>query len=133
MGLVVVSGAKLMCPFGTAPSTLTTTSQVNCMGSSKPIATITDTSMTPFGMCVYDESAGCSSNSRCFGSINSTAVYLCTGRGLESRTKYCSHRRKNGTNDGSYHYLWNGDGKYINYISGAEHVSNRLTNERRKK
>ena len=51
MGLVLVSGAKLMCPFGTAPSTLTTTSQVNCMGCSKPIATITDTSMTPFGMC----------------------------------------------------------------------------------
>ena len=55
MGAVVVSGAKLMCPFGTAPGTLNATSQVTVLGCSKPVATITDialgSNITPFGMC----------------------------------------------------------------------------------
>lgn len=55
MGVVVVSGAKLMCPFGTAPGTLNASSQVTTLGCSKPVATITDvaagSNITPFGMC----------------------------------------------------------------------------------
>ena len=55
MGAVVVSGAKLMCPFGTKPGTLNATSQVTTLGCSKPVATITDIAMgsniTSFGMC----------------------------------------------------------------------------------
>ena len=55
MGAVVVNGAKLMCPFGTAPGTLNATSQVTTLGCSKPVATITDialgSNITPFGMC----------------------------------------------------------------------------------
>jgi N-acetylmuramoyl-L-alanine amidase len=42
MGVVVVSGAQLMCPFGTAPGTLNVSSQVTALGCSKPVATITD-------------------------------------------------------------------------------------------
>ena len=55
MGIVVVTGASLMCPFGTTPVTLTATSQTTCLGCSKPVATVTDVSMgtniPPFGMC----------------------------------------------------------------------------------
>ena len=55
MGVVVVSGAKLMCPFGTMPATLMVTSQLMTLGSSKPIATIMDiqfgSNITSFGMC----------------------------------------------------------------------------------
>lgn len=55
MGAVVVSGAKLTCPFGTAPGTLNATSQVTVLGCSKPVATIMDiapgSNITPFGMC----------------------------------------------------------------------------------
>lgn len=55
MGTVVVSGAKLMCPFGTTPATLTATSQLMTLGCSKPIATIMDiafgSNITTFGMC----------------------------------------------------------------------------------
>lgn len=55
MGAVVVSGAKLMCPFGTGLGTLNATSQVTTLGCSKPVATITDialgSNITPFGMC----------------------------------------------------------------------------------
>ena len=55
MGVVVVTGAQLMCPFGAAPSVLTASSQTTCLGCSKPVATITDvapgTNITPFGMC----------------------------------------------------------------------------------
>jgi len=55
MGVVVVSGAQLMCPFGTAPGTLNTSSQVTALGCSKPVATIMDiapgSNITPFGMC----------------------------------------------------------------------------------
>lgn len=56
MGVVVVNGAKLMCPFGSTPSTLTVTSQMTVLGSSKPIATIMDmapgSNIAPFGMCM---------------------------------------------------------------------------------
>lgn len=55
MGVVVVTGAKLMCPFGTMPATLMATSQLMTLGSSKPIATIMDiqfgSNITSFGMC----------------------------------------------------------------------------------
>ncbi len=55
MGAVVVNGAKLMCPFGTTPATLITSSQMTVLGSSKPIATIMDmvpgSNIPPFGMC----------------------------------------------------------------------------------
>ena len=56
MGVVVVNGAKLMCPFGSTPSTLTVTSQMTVLGGSKPIATIMDmapgSNIAPFGMCM---------------------------------------------------------------------------------
>ena len=55
MGIVVVTGASLMCPFGSTPGTLTATSQTTCLGCSKPVATVTDvamgTNIPPFGMC----------------------------------------------------------------------------------
>ena len=55
MGVAVVSGAKLTCPFGTMPATLMATSQLTILGSSKPIATIMDSqfgsNITSFGMC----------------------------------------------------------------------------------
>lgn len=55
MGIVVVTGASLMCPFGTTPATLTATSQSMCLGCSKPVATVTDvateTNIPGFGMC----------------------------------------------------------------------------------
>lgn len=55
MGAVVVSGAKLMCPFGTMPGTLNATAQAAALGESKPVATITDiafgSNITSFGMC----------------------------------------------------------------------------------
>lgn len=55
MGVIVVSGAKLMCPFGTMPGTLNATSQVTTLGCSKPVATIMDvgfgSNITSFGMC----------------------------------------------------------------------------------
>ena len=55
MGTVVVSGANLMCPFGTAPSILNATSQRMVLGCSKPVATIMDiaagSNIPPFGMC----------------------------------------------------------------------------------
>lgn len=55
MGVVVVNGAKLMCPFGTTPATLMATSQLTILGCSKPVATIMDaqfgSNITSFGMC----------------------------------------------------------------------------------
>lgn len=55
MGVVVVTGAKLMCPFGTMPATLMATSQLMTLGCSKPVATIMDiafgSNITSFGMC----------------------------------------------------------------------------------
>ncbi len=56
MGAAVVSGAVLMCPFGTMTAQLNATSQVSIFGASKPIATIMDISpgsnIPPFGMCM---------------------------------------------------------------------------------
>ena len=51
MGIVVVSGANAVCPFGTAPATINATSQSTCFGGSKPVATIMDISLSGFGMC----------------------------------------------------------------------------------
>ena len=55
MGAVVVNGANLICPFGTKPGTLSTTSQVAVLGCSKPVATIMDmvpgSNIPSFGMC----------------------------------------------------------------------------------
>ena len=55
MGIVVVTGAQLICSFGAAPSVLNATSQTTCLGCSKPVATISDVSagsnIPPFGMC----------------------------------------------------------------------------------
>ena len=55
MGVMVVSGAVLQCPFGMAPSNLNVTSQSTCIVSGQPAATIQDAQGTvniqPFGMC----------------------------------------------------------------------------------
>lgn len=51
MGVVVVNGAKITCPFGTTPCRMTVTSNSNCLGDSKPVATIMDVSLSSFGMC----------------------------------------------------------------------------------
>lgn len=55
MGVVVVSGAQLMCPFGASVATLNATSTATCLGCSKPVATIADvatgTNISTFGMC----------------------------------------------------------------------------------
>lgn len=55
MGAVVITGATLMCPFGTAPSQLIAGSQATVLGLSKPVATIMDISLgsniPPFGLC----------------------------------------------------------------------------------
>lgn len=56
MGQVVVTGAVLMCPFGTAPSSLITTSQAKVMVSGMPAGTIQDmapmVNIPPFGLCM---------------------------------------------------------------------------------
>ena len=55
MGAVVVSGAKLMCPFGSKPGTLNVTTQATTLVCSKPVATIMDialgSNISSFGMC----------------------------------------------------------------------------------
>lgn len=55
MGTKVVTGAVLMCPFGTATSVLNVTSQSKILVEGKPQATIKDTApnvnIPPFGMC----------------------------------------------------------------------------------
>lgn len=56
MGVLVVTGAKLMCIFGSAPSTLNATSQTSVIVDGKPAATIKDmqpgANIPPFGMCI---------------------------------------------------------------------------------
>lgn len=51
----VTATASLMCPFGTAPSTLNVTSQQKVLMDGKPVATIMDAqpmaNITPFAMC----------------------------------------------------------------------------------
>lgn len=54
MAELVVTGASAVCPFGTAPGTITVTSQTACLAEGKPAATIQDaqpSNITPFGMC----------------------------------------------------------------------------------
>lgn len=55
MSYLVVSGASLACPFGTAPATLMATSQTTCIAGGKPAATIKDTAypinISGFAMC----------------------------------------------------------------------------------
>ena len=55
MGIKVVAGAVLMCPFGTTTSVLNVTSQSKVLVEGKPVATIKDTkafvNIPPFGMC----------------------------------------------------------------------------------
>lgn len=56
MGVLAVTGATLMCPFGSVPCNLTVTSQSSVLADGKPIGTITDvqpnTNIPPFGMCI---------------------------------------------------------------------------------
>lgn len=55
MAAIVVTGATCMCSFGTAPCTLTASSQTISLAEGKPIATIQDVSpgmnLPGFGMC----------------------------------------------------------------------------------
>lgn len=55
MGLVVVSGAQCICPFGAAPCVLNVTSQQTCLAEGRPVGTIMDTApgtnLATFGMC----------------------------------------------------------------------------------
>lgn len=55
MGLVVVTGAKCTCSFGSVPGNLNVTSQMTCLVEGKPAATIMDmqpnVNITSFGMC----------------------------------------------------------------------------------
>ncbi len=55
MGEIVVTGAKLQCPFGTVISTLIVTSQSKCLVAGKPAATIADVkpnvNIPAFGVC----------------------------------------------------------------------------------
>lgn len=55
MGLLVVTGAQLMCPFGTAPGNFNATTKPTVQASGKPAGTVKDmaamTNITPFGMC----------------------------------------------------------------------------------
>lgn len=54
MAQFVSSGATVTCTFGTAPGTITVTSQAKCMMEGKPAATIQEvqaSNITPFGLC----------------------------------------------------------------------------------
>lgn len=55
MGLLVVTGAQLMCPFGTAPGNFSATTKPTVKAQGKPAGTIKDTAammnIAPFGMC----------------------------------------------------------------------------------
>lgn len=54
MAEIVVTGASALCSFGTAPGTISATSQTACLVEGKPAATIQDAqpaNITPFGMC----------------------------------------------------------------------------------
>jgi hypothetical protein len=55
LGLLLVSGAQLLCSFGTAPGALTVLPQKKVLSGS-PVCTITDmipmSNIAPFGMCV---------------------------------------------------------------------------------
>ena len=55
MAVVVTAGANLQCTMGTAPATLTVTSQVSVLAEGKPVATVQDamplTNISPCGLC----------------------------------------------------------------------------------
>lgn len=55
MGVIVVTGAKVQCPFGTTPATLIATSQSTVLAEGKPVATIQDAAplanILSCGMC----------------------------------------------------------------------------------
>ena len=55
MGELVVTGAKLQCPFGTIMTSLCVTSQSKCLVAGKPAATVADVkpnvNIPAFGMC----------------------------------------------------------------------------------
>ena len=55
MGVAVVTGANMMCAFGTASCPLAVTSQMKVMADGKPVATVQDmspgTNIPPFAMC----------------------------------------------------------------------------------
>ena len=55
MGGIVVTGAMMLCPFGTAPANLSVTSQSVVLAEGKAVATIQDSApnvnIPGFGMC----------------------------------------------------------------------------------
>ncbi len=51
MGLAVVAGASVLCPFGTTPASLAVTSQSTLLAEGKPVATIADTSAANIPTC----------------------------------------------------------------------------------
>ena len=54
MAEMIATGASAVCSFGTAPGTISATSQAACLVEGKPAATIQDAqpaNITPFGMC----------------------------------------------------------------------------------
>ena len=55
MGVIVVTGAMMLCPFGTAPANLSVTSQSVVLAEGKAVATIQDSApnvnIPGFGMC----------------------------------------------------------------------------------
>lgn len=56
MGVMAVTGAKLMCTFGSASSDLIVTSQKKVLANGKPIGTVADilpgNNIPSFGMCI---------------------------------------------------------------------------------
>lgn len=55
MGVIVVTGALIQCPFGTVPANLAVTSQSTVLAEGKPVATIQDcapcVNISGCGMC----------------------------------------------------------------------------------
>lgn len=55
MAVVVTTGASLQCTMGTAPATLTVTSQSSVLAEGKPVATVQDAApminISPCGLC----------------------------------------------------------------------------------
>ncbi len=56
MGMIVCTGAMMMCPFGAAPSTLNVLPDKMILAGSNPMANIMDNkpivNIPPFGMCM---------------------------------------------------------------------------------
>ncbi len=51
MAFPAALGITCMCSFGVAPSTLVVTSQMQALAGGKPVGTIMDKPIAPFGMC----------------------------------------------------------------------------------